>query len=209
MGGKLADQALTSMFFIERFTLQRVWTGLTDEEFLWEPFPGSWSIRRREDCRTPNPFGGGALVADYDVSVITSDYAGEGEPLTTIAWLMWHCGSMAGRTAQLDFLGGTHTAESGWTSPYIAEHPMFTSAAPAVESFQSGWKDLQSALQSASDKQLEQDTKYWGGGRPALGYQIVVCMLNEVSHHCTQICVLRDFYREAGHSLAGPRQGLR
>ena len=39
------------------------------------------------------------------------------------AWLIWHVGSQPARTAQLDFLGGTHTAESGWTSPYIAAHP--------------------------------------------------------------------------------------
>ena len=183
------------------------WSGLTDEEFFWEPSPGSWSIRRREDCQTPTPFGAGDWVADYDVAVGGStDYAVIGEPMTTIAWLMWHCGSMAGRTAQLDFLGGTETAESGWTSPYIAQHPRFTSAAQAVEAFQSGWRDLHSALEAATDEQLEQRTRFWGNpGRPALGYHVLASMLNEVSHHATQVCVLRDFYRDAGgRSLAEP-----
>jgi hypothetical protein len=170
MPGKLADMALTSMFLIERFTLQRVWSGLTDEEFFWEPFPGSWSIRRREDCQTPTPFGAGDWVADYDVAVMTTDWAVLGEPMTTIAWLMWHYGSMPGRTAQLDYLGGTETAESGWASPYRAEHPRFTSAAQAVEALQSGWRDLRSALQAATDEQLEQPSGFWGG-RPTLAYQ--------------------------------------
>ena len=28
---------------------------LTDDELFWEPLPGSWSVRRRSDCRTPTP----------------------------------------------------------------------------------------------------------------------------------------------------------
>ncbi len=50
--------------------------GLTDAEYLWEPVPGSWSVRR-----TP----------DGDTAV---DGAGEREidpaPVTTIAWRLWH-----------------------------------------------------------------------------------------------------------------------
>ncbi len=194
MTGKLADMGLTSMFLIERFTLQRVWSGLTDDEFFWEPSPGSWSIRRREDCHTPNPFGGGDWVADYDLAVVSTDWAVNGEPMTTIAWLMWHFGSMPGRTAQLDYLGGTESADSGWTSPYRTDHPMFTSAAQAVEVLQAGWQELRSALRGATDEQLEQPVGSWGG-RPTLGYQNLAALFNEVSHHGTQVCALRDFYR--------------
>ncbi|HZU74592.1 MAG TPA: DinB family protein [Acidimicrobiales bacterium] len=194
MTGKLADMALTSMFLIERFTLQRVWSGLSDDEFFWEPSPGSWSIRRREDCQTPNPFGVGDWVADYDVTVVSTDWAVHGEPMTTIAWLMWHFGSMPGRTAQLDYLGGAETADSGWTSPYRTDHPRFTSATQAVEALQAGWEELRSALRTANDEQLEQPVGSWGG-RPTLGYQNLAALLNEVSHHGTQVCALRDFYR--------------
>jgi hypothetical protein len=202
MAGKRADSALTMMLFIERYTLQRVWTDLTDDEFFWEPLPGTWSIRRREDCRTPTPFGEGEWVADYDAPVaMAADAARTGEPLTNIAWLMWHCGSMAGRTAQLDFLGGEKTPESGWTSPYISDHPRFRSAAQAVEAFQSGWQDLKSALEAATDDRLEQKAHFWGypgPGPAALGYHVVASMLNEIGHHGTQICVLRDLYQAAG-----------
>ena len=44
------------MFFIELFTLNRAWKGLTDDELLWEPMPGSWSVRPVEECRTATPF---------------------------------------------------------------------------------------------------------------------------------------------------------
>ena len=46
------------MLFIEMFTLNRAWSDLSEDEF-WEPLPGSWSVRRREECRTPHPFGTG------------------------------------------------------------------------------------------------------------------------------------------------------
>lgn len=38
--------------------------GLTDEEYLWEPVPGCWSLRRREQAATPRAFGPGEWVLD-------------------------------------------------------------------------------------------------------------------------------------------------
>lgn len=186
------------MYFIERFTLSRAWTELTDEEFFWEPFPDSWSVRPRADCRTRNPFGSGEWVADFDGRLAALQWQ---EPLTTVAWLMWHIGSMPGRAVQLDFLGGNMPADSGWTSPYIADHPVFTSAEEAVRTLRDGWNALGEALAAASDEQLEQPTRFWGYGGPgpsAAAHQILTSILNEVSHHATQIGVLRDFYRHGG-----------
>lgn len=189
------------MLFTERFTLSRVWTDLTDEEFLWEPFPGTWSVRRREDCLTATPFGQGQWVADYDGPAASAASAsGRGEPFTNIAWLMWHFGSMAGRTAELDFLGGEMTAESGWTSPYIADHPRFTSAPAAVEALRSGWQALRTALEGATDEQLESKVRFWGypgPGPAARGFHIVASVLNEIGHHGAQVCVIRDLYQMA------------
>jgi hypothetical protein len=39
-------------------------TGLTDEEFRWEPVPGCWSVRRREEAVTPRAYGPGDWVLD-------------------------------------------------------------------------------------------------------------------------------------------------
>jgi hypothetical protein len=39
-------------------------TGLGDEEYLWEPVPGCWSIRRRSEATTPRAYGPGAWVLD-------------------------------------------------------------------------------------------------------------------------------------------------
>lgn len=193
MAGRRAQTLLEMMHFIERFTLNRAWNGLMDDELLWEPMSGCWTVRPVEESQTATPFVVGAWVADFDAALAPAT-----EPLTSIAWLFWHVGSMPGRTAQLDFLGGAHTAASGWTSPYIAAHPIFTTAEAAVGTMRAGWRELGAALRSASDEQLEQPVRFWGYGGPGpkgTGAQVVALMLNEVSHHGTQIGVLRDLYR--------------
>ena len=66
MAGKRAESLLELMYFIERFTLNRAWTGLTDDELFWEPAPGSWSIRPAAECRTATPFVISDWIADMD-----------------------------------------------------------------------------------------------------------------------------------------------
>ena len=69
--GLLLDQ-----FDQARETAQVRLTGLSDEEFLWEPVPGCWSIRRREEARTPRAFGPGEWVLDQGAADIpASEYA--------------------------------------------------------------------------------------------------------------------------------------
>jgi hypothetical protein len=157
-------------------------------------------VQPRDKCQTATPFVVGEWAADFDADLAAAADEGKTvEPLTSIAWLFWHVGSQPARTAELDFLGGAHTAESGWTSPYIAAHPIFTTAGEAVAAMRAGWRALESALRSATDEQLERPTRFWGyGGQPGpmgTGAQVIGSALNEVSHHGTQIGVLRDLYR--------------
>ena len=171
--GKRAETLRDVMLFVERDTLRRAWDGLTDDELLWEPMPGAWSIRPVGEIATPNPFVSGDLAADFDAGLATA--AGR-EPMTTIAWLFWHVGSMPGRAAELDVLGGEHPAESGWTTPYLATHPMHTTADEAVAAMRTGWRALDAALAEATDEQLERPTRFWGYGAPgppATGARIV------------------------------------
>ena len=216
MARKRAGTLLVLMERIEAFTLRRAWTQLGDDEFFWEPAAGAWGVRRREDCPTPTPFGDGDWVADYDIELaVASDSRGEIEPMTTIGWLLWHIGSMPGRLAQVDFLGGNRTIASGWTSPYLSHHPIFTTASDATETLRSGWSELRAALHNADDERMEQRTPHYtyapesprGGlavlgppGPEVPGYFCVASTLNEISHHGTQVCVLRDIYRWARSS---------
>ncbi|MFI8005805.1 DinB family protein [Streptomyces sp. NPDC086010] len=51
-------------------------SGLGDEEYLWEPAPGCWSIRRRDEAGTPRAFGPGGWVMDLGAPDIPgSEYA--------------------------------------------------------------------------------------------------------------------------------------
>jgi DinB superfamily len=200
MAGKRAQTLLDSMLFIELYTLNRAWDDLTDDELRWEPLEGSWNVHRADACPTPTPFLVGDWAVDFDADLAWAASEGRAiEPLTTIAWLFWHIGTQPARLAELDFLGGERTADSGWTSPYIASHPVFTRAADAVEAMRAGWRSLDLALQGASDEPLEAPTRFWGyggePGPPTTGAQIIASVLNEVSHHGTQICALRDLYR--------------
>src|SRR5262245_7165555 len=110
------------MYRIEQFTLERACAEVTDDEFYWEPAPSSWSVRRRDECRTPTPFGNGDWLVDFEVPEPAP------VPMTSIAWLFWHVGSMPARLTDIDYLGGDRTMESGWTSPYLTHHPIFTNA---------------------------------------------------------------------------------
>ena len=129
------------MFFIEMYTLRRAWNGLTDGELMWEPAEGAWSVHPVTESRTATPFITGPLAADFDAGLATAAAEGKAiEPLTSIAWLFWHVGSQPERAAQLDIFDGAHSAASGWTSPYIAAHPIFTTADEAVTAMRTGWR---------------------------------------------------------------------
>ncbi|KND43164.1 MULTISPECIES: DinB family protein [Streptomyces] len=50
--------------------------GLGDAEYLWEPVPGCWSVRRRGEATTPRAFGPGEWVLDLGAPDIpASEYA--------------------------------------------------------------------------------------------------------------------------------------
>ncbi|MGY4976569.1 DinB family protein [Streptomyces sp. 900105755] len=69
--GVLLDQ-----FDVTRERAQVRLTGLGDEEYLWEPVPGCWSIRRRGEATTPRAYGPGDWVLDKGAPHIpASEYA--------------------------------------------------------------------------------------------------------------------------------------
>ncbi|MFF3303788.1 DinB family protein [Streptomyces sp. NPDC002908] len=50
--------------------------GLGDAEYLWEPAPGSWSVRRRDEALTPRAYGPGEWVIDKGAADIpANEYA--------------------------------------------------------------------------------------------------------------------------------------
>ncbi|MFI5554615.1 DinB family protein [Streptomyces sp. NPDC051738] len=67
---------LTEQFDCARERAQVRLTGLSDEEYLWEPVPDCWSIRRRSEATTPRAFGPGDWVLDQGAPYIPAgEYA--------------------------------------------------------------------------------------------------------------------------------------
>lgn len=193
MAGKRASVLHHWMGVVDLYTLGRALTGLTQEEFEWEPHRGAWGVRRRADCTTPDASGApdGKWVSDNDFALAEAVDRGEAlGPMTTIGWLLNHFGAGPGMFAELEIVGGPVTPTSeiyermwGYTNLGTAD--------AAVARFREGWSALQHALRDTTDEMLERDYPGhpWRRGDRALG-----ALLNEISHHATQICMLRDLY---------------
>lgn len=85
--------------------------GLTDEEYLWEPAPGTWSVRRREDpapASADHRVGAGEWRLDYGLP------EPEPAPVTSIAWRLAHVvvGVLGLRAAS--HFGGPPASYEGW-----------------------------------------------------------------------------------------------
>ena len=180
--GLLLDQ-LESTCEFSRARLE----GLTDDEYLWEPAPGAWSVRPRERAVTSRAYGPGAWVLDLEIP--EPDPA----PVTTIAWRLGHLTS--------GFEGRWH-----WTFGERSTDPKllvdFTpSAALALERFWSlvgRWRDSVDAM---TGEQLDKPGfgQYPYGLDPGLPFIGIVWWTNrELIHHLAECALLRDLWRARG-----------
>jgi hypothetical protein len=194
---KRADVLINSMMLIQRYTLNRALTDLTQEEFEWEPHPGAWGVRRREDCTTPHPGGaaGSEWVVDMDGEIMTASLRGAIEPMTTIGWLLNHFGAAPGLVAETEIVGGS-TVPTPDLYRRMWNDTIIPTVDDAVARVRDGWSALEAALRSTTDEMLERE---YAGHPWKRGDLAVSAMLNEVSHHGTQICVLRDLVHHRTH----------
>jgi hypothetical protein len=166
---------------------------LTDEEYLWEPAPGAWSIRRRGQASSPKPFGPGEWVLD--------DASGDPDPtpVTTIAWRLGHL--------HLDFAGTWEWTFGERRGPDLLVD--FTPSADlALERFWATvdrWRDSVAAM---TPEQL--DTvgfcQYPNSSAPEEPFITVIWASNlEFIHHMAEIALLRDLWhaRSARRGVTG------
>jgi hypothetical protein len=160
--------------------------GLSDEEYLWEPAPVAWSIRRRDRAATPKAYGPGEWLLDFDSP--EPDPA----PVTTIAWRLGHLAS--------GFAGRWH-----WTFGERRQDPKelvdFTpSAALALERFwplTERWRDSVAAM-TAEQLDTPGFGQYPYGLDPELPFIGIVWWTNrELIHHLAECALLRDLWRAA------------
>jgi hypothetical protein len=147
-------------------------SGLTEDEYRWEPGADCWSVRTAAD---------GSWRVDGPVP------APSPPPVTTIAWRLWHLSSecLAGYTAQglgpwpLDVKG------QEW---FAAPGPALAALDQAWSAFRSGLGELgeDGLWQSLGPAWAEFSDDPWAG--------LVLHAQDELSHHGAEIALLRDLY---------------
>ena len=172
--GRLAPFLAQWDYIVEVLTERLV--GLTDEEFLWEPAPGAWSVRADADGR-PRP----------DVEVWAPTGAA-GTPPRALAWSIGHLGALNFERA--DYLVGSHSMQADdLTWPMTAD----AGVRFMLEGL-SAWRD---GLATMTDEDLDTvgRSAYPGGLDPELPLMEIVWWINkELVFHSGEIWFARDLY---------------
>lgn len=163
---------------------------LTDEEYFWEPVPGCWSIRRREEATTNKAWGNGDWVMDYESPTP------QPPPVTTIAWRLGHLAQWL--QMRYDYTFGAHTMTLDamvWPS----------TARDAVDTLTESYNRWRSGLEGMSSADLDMvgRSQMQYGLDPGVRFVDLLAWTNlEFGHHAAEIALLRDLYRaNFSHSL--------
>jgi hypothetical protein len=155
--------------------------GLTDEEYLWEPAPGAWSVRPAGTATTGQATGGGDWTIDFELP------EPQPAPVTTIAWRIGHIvvGIFGARTAS--HFGGRPADYATWEYAGTADE-----ALAQLDETYAGWV--------AGVRTLDAEALARPVG-PAEGpfaehpmAELLLHINREAIHHGAEICLLRDLW---------------
>jgi hypothetical protein len=178
--GILVDQLASSCEFA-----QARLDGISNEEFLWEPAPGSWSVRPRGSARTSDAYGPGEWVMDF----VVKNPLGRG-PVTTIAWRLGHLASMFAGRWEWTF-GDRATAPE----LLVDFTPIARRAVDGLWPLVDRWR---ADLDTLTEEQLDVPGfgQYPRGLDPQLPFVAIVWWMNrEFIHHIAEIALLRDLWQ--------------
>lgn len=149
--------------------------GLDDHEYFWEPVPGGWSVRQGEDGRWRIDADGGGGPAPDPL------------PIPTIAWRIGHIGMTFMTFGSRLFTGRDITIDEVDPAP----------SAPAARTFLDRhyreWREGMVAIDAE---------RWWRPIGSAFGpyaetstADLVLHVLDELTHHAAEVALLRDLYR--------------
>ena len=160
--------------------------GLSDEEYFWEPAPGSWSVRPRGQATAPIQAGSGNFTIDFAIPEPTP------APVTTIAWRLGHLivGVFGARVAAhfdgppVDYL------TFSWAGTA-------TDALDQLDNAYQRWSDGVARL--TADELARPAGSSEGPHADRTLAALVLHINREVIHHGAEIALLRDLYPHRTH----------
>jgi hypothetical protein len=161
--------------------------GITDDEYLWEPVAGCWSLRPDDD---------GRLRVDGARPLST-----EHPPFTTLAWRLWHLIGCYGDRRNAVWLGVPPAEQS-----FETFDPAPASAADALDALDAAYEWWAATLAWLDNSQLEEQLGPVAGPyADASKAGFVLHQLDEVIHHGAETALVRDLYRaQVGAPTAAP-----
>ncbi len=157
--------------------------GLTDEEYRWEPVPGSWNVRPRAEATTAMAAGDGPLVIDF------VHPEPDPVPVPTIAWRLGHL--------IVDIFGARSHSHFG--GPPFTHQAMVwpATAAGALALLDETYASWSAGVRTLDPVRLAEPVGMAEGEFFAdHPYAELVLHINrEVIHHGAEIALLRDLYR--------------
>jgi hypothetical protein len=157
---------------------------MSDDEYLWEPVPGMWSLRPTGATTTPNAYGGGEWKLDHN----RIDPFAPG-PLTTIAWRLNHL--LSGITGRWEWTFGSRSIDPRQVVDFS---PLAGVTLAALWSATERWT---ASIEKMTDEQLDVPGfgQYPLGLDPQLPFIGIVRWVNrEFIHHMAEVAMLRDLY---------------
>jgi uncharacterized damage-inducible protein DinB len=145
--------------------------GLTDQELLWEPVAGCWSVRQQ---------GWGNWVLDGEQGT-------DPAPVTTIAWRLTHLACHV--------LGGFATWLRDGGMPYEGDPEVPHTAATALAALDRNWQRWRDGMEQVDEARWRTPIgEAFGEHGDASTADLVLHVLDEFVHHAAEVSLLRDLF---------------
>ncbi|WP_130014066.1 DinB family protein [Serinicoccus sediminis] len=158
--------------------------GLTDEEYLWEPVPGTWSARPRgatPPASVTARAGGGDWLLDW------ADPEPTPAPVTSIAWRLGH--------VVVGVLGSRAHSHFGGPPADVLAWDYAGSAAGALEQLDAAYAGWSAGVHGLDEAALQRPVGPAEGPWAAAPMLTLVLHINrEVIHHLAEVALLRDLW---------------
>ena len=154
--------------------------GLTDDEYLWQPVDDCWTVRPRTE--KPDGPGTGDFTIDFAFPEPTPP------PVTTIAWRLGHI--------IVGVLGMRAASHFGGPPMTYQDFPYAGAADEALKQLDDAYATWIAGVRSLDDEALGRPCGPAEGPYAEYPMGALVLHINrEMIHHCAEILLLRDLYR--------------